>query len=186
MELHWISHEKLFVHNIKYNKVQEYHYRYSKVSISCFWKWNLFTVSSRILLFDNTSLDALLVLYICIYELCFLYCLICICQNIVCSSLVEEIKNIIITYSDAETEASSQSDKKVATEAAVNISSDDSGSDTPPLIFQLMCHPQVECLVQSALPSCIQCSRQQLVIKAKFHLTYPLLPCHQLMQRLVK
>ena len=26
----------------------------------------------------------------------FLYCLICICQNIVCSSLVEEIKNIII------------------------------------------------------------------------------------------
>ena len=36
MELHWISHEKLFVHNIKYNKVQEYHYRYSKVSISYF------------------------------------------------------------------------------------------------------------------------------------------------------
>ena len=26
----------------------------------------------------------------------FLYCLICICQNIVCSSLVEDIKNIII------------------------------------------------------------------------------------------
>ena len=28
----------------------------------------------------------------------FLYCLICICQNIVCSSLVEEIKNIIISF----------------------------------------------------------------------------------------
>ena len=40
--------------------------------------------------------------YICIYELCFLYCLICICQNIVCSSLVEEIKNIIIIIIDFE------------------------------------------------------------------------------------
>ena len=36
------------------------------------------------------------------------------------------------TYSDAETEALSQSDKEVATEAAVNISSYDSGSDIPP------------------------------------------------------
>ena len=37
------------------------------------------------------------------------------------------------TYSDAETEVSSQGDKEVATEAAVNISSDhdDSGSDIP-------------------------------------------------------
>ena len=35
--------------------------------------------------------------YICIYELCFLYCY-CICIIYACSSLVEEIKNII-TYS---------------------------------------------------------------------------------------
>ena len=33
----------------------------------------------------------------------FLYCLICICQNIVCSSLVEEIKNIIIILLIIET-----------------------------------------------------------------------------------
>ena len=35
--------------------------------------------------------------YICIYELCFLYCY-CICIIHVCSSLVEEIKNIIHVY----------------------------------------------------------------------------------------
>ena len=34
--------------------------------------------------------------YICIYELCFLYCY-CICIINVCSSLVEEIKNIIVS-----------------------------------------------------------------------------------------
>ena len=32
--------------------------------------------------------------YICIYEFCFLYCY-CICIIYACSSLVEEIKNII-------------------------------------------------------------------------------------------
>ena len=36
-----------------------------------------------------------IVVYICIYELCFLYCY-CICIIYACSSLVEEIKNIII------------------------------------------------------------------------------------------
>ena len=35
--------------------------------------------------------------YICIYELCFLYCY-CICIIYTCSSLVEEIKNISITF----------------------------------------------------------------------------------------
>ena len=53
-------------------------------------------LSSRILLFDNASLDALLMLYICIYmNYVLLHCL-CICNTHVCSSLVEEIKNIII------------------------------------------------------------------------------------------
>ena len=72
------------------------------------------------------------------------------------------------TYSGAGSEGSSHSDKEVDIEAVVNISSDDGDSDTP-LIFQLMCHPLVECLVQSALRSSIQCSRQQLVLKAKSH-----------------
>ena len=55
-------------------------------------------------MFDNTSLDALLVLYICIYGSCFfVLLLICICQNIVCSSHVEEIKNIIIIIIIIET-----------------------------------------------------------------------------------
>ena len=36
-----------------------------------------------------------IVVYICIYEFCFLYCY-CICIIYACSSLVEEIKNIII------------------------------------------------------------------------------------------
>ena len=51
--------------------------------------------SCLIILF--TSLDALLVLYICIYtNYVFIYCFICICQTIVCSSLVEGMKYIII------------------------------------------------------------------------------------------
>ena len=46
--------------------------------------------------FDSTSMDALLVMYICIYELSFLYCF-CFCKTRVCLPLVNEIKNIIIT-----------------------------------------------------------------------------------------
>ena len=52
-------------------------------------------LSSRMFLFDSTSIDELLVLYICIYELCFLYCFY-IRKTHVCSSLLEEIKNFII------------------------------------------------------------------------------------------
>ena len=53
-------------------------------------------LSSRILLFENTSLDALLVLYICMYGFYFLYCL-CFFNTHVYSSLVEEIKTFIIS-----------------------------------------------------------------------------------------
>ena len=52
-------------------------------------------LSSRILLFNITSMDALLVLCIYLYMNYFLHCF-CICKTHVCSTLVEEIKNIII------------------------------------------------------------------------------------------
>ena len=83
------------------------------------------------------------------------------------------------TYSDAETEASSKSDKEVA----VNISSDDSDSDIPTYLPVIV--PSTS-RMPGAISSSKLYSRQQLVIKAKLHRTYPLLPCHQLVKRLVK
>ena len=83
------------------------------------------------------------------------------------------------TYSDVESEASFHSDTEVAKGAAVIITSDDRDSNIP---LNLL----VEMPVQSPLPTSIQCSCQQLVMTVKSHRTYPLFPCHQLIQRLVK
>ena len=55
-------------------------------------------LSSRIFLFDNTSLDALLVLYIYVKTNYVLVSLMYL-SNIECASLVEEIKKIIIISS---------------------------------------------------------------------------------------